>query len=128
MEAQPFGTMRLLPFALSAGTRIESAQLLNRVLADTTILHAIYKKHHWLVAGPTPYQLHLMFDKHAGEQLELVDLLAELTPGRGVAVGDPRHAPNSPGSRRPPRRGSASDDQSPARGARGDHHGRPYSH
>ena len=45
-EVQSFGTMRLLPVALSAETRIESAQLLNRVLADTTILHALYKKHH----------------------------------------------------------------------------------
>ena len=102
-EVQPFGTMRLLPVALSAETRIESAQLLNRVLADTTILHALYKKHHWLVAGPTFYQLHLLFDKHAGEQLELVDLLAERVQSLGgVAVGDPRHAAELTGIPRPP--------------------------
>ena len=41
------------------------------------MLYALYKKHHWLVAGPTFYQLHLLFDKHAEEQLELVDLIAE---------------------------------------------------
>src|SRR5688572_14274292 len=92
-EVQRFGTFRLLPVALSAETRIESGQLLNRVLADTTILHALYKKHHWVVAGPTFYQLHLLFDKHAGEQLELVDLLAERVQTLGaIAVGDPRHA------------------------------------
>jgi starvation-inducible DNA-binding protein len=37
----------------------------------------MYKKHHWQVAGPTFYQLHLLYDKHYKEQGELVDLLAE---------------------------------------------------
>ena len=40
-------------------------------------LRDLYKKHHWQVVGPTFYQLHLLFDKHFGEQVELVDLLAE---------------------------------------------------
>ena len=35
------------------------------------ILTALYKKDHWLVSGPTFYQLNLLFDKHAGEELEL---------------------------------------------------------
>jgi len=92
-EVQKFGTLRLLPIALSAVARTESAQLLNYVLADTTILYALYKKHHWVVAGPTFYQLHLLFDKHAEEQLELIDLLAERVQTLGgIAVGDPRHA------------------------------------
>ena len=92
-EVQKFGTLRLLPIALSAVARAESAQLLNRLLADTTILYALYKKHHWVVAGPTFYQLHLLFDKHADEQLELIDLLAERVQTLGgIAVGDPRHA------------------------------------
>jgi starvation-inducible DNA-binding protein len=92
-EVQKFGTLRLLPIALSAEARAESAQLLNRLLADTTILYALYKKHHWVVAGPTFYQLHLLFDKHAEEQLELIDLLAERVQTLGgIAVGDPRHA------------------------------------
>ncbi|MEO7118327.1 MAG: DNA starvation/stationary phase protection protein [Candidatus Limnocylindrales bacterium] len=92
-EVQKFGTVRLLPIALAAEARRESSQLLNRILADTTILYALYKKHHWLVAGPTFYQLHLLFDKHAEEQLELIDLLAERVQSLGgIAVGDPRHA------------------------------------
>jgi len=40
-------------------------------------LRDLYKKSHWQVAGPTFYQLHLLFDKHFGEQLEVVDALAE---------------------------------------------------
>lgn len=92
-EVQRFGTLRLLPIALSAQARQESCQLLNGILADSMILYALYKKHHWLVAGPTFYQLHLLFDKHAEEQTELIDLLAERVQSLGgIAVGDPRHA------------------------------------
>ena len=95
--------MRLLPIALSAEARTESAQALNRILADTMILYALYKKHHWLVAGPTFYQLHLLFDKHAGEQLEITDLVAERVQSLGgIAVGDPRHAAELTRIERPP--------------------------
>ena len=40
-------------------------------------LRDLYKKSHWQVAGPTFYQLHLLFDKHFDEQVELVDSIAE---------------------------------------------------
>ena len=69
-ELQRFGTLRQLPIALSAEARTESCQLVNAILADTTILYALYKKAHWNAAGPTFYQLHLLFDKHAEEQGE----------------------------------------------------------
>ena len=102
-EVQPLGTLRLQPIALAVEARAESAQLLNRVLADTTILYALYKKHHWVVASPTFYQLHLLFDKHAAEQLELIDLLAERVQSLGaIAIGDPRHAAEITGIDRPP--------------------------
>lgn len=102
-EIQPYGTLRDLPLALPDKSRAESCRLLNQVLADTTILYALYKKHHWLVAGPTFYQLHLLFDKHAGEQLELVDLLAERVQTLGgIAVSDPRHVAEITRIERPP--------------------------
>ena len=50
---------------------------LNQLLADTMTPRDLYKKHHWQVAGPTFYQLHLLFDKHYAEQNELVDAIAE---------------------------------------------------
>jgi starvation-inducible DNA-binding protein len=50
---------------------------LNQLLADTMTLRDLYKKSHWQVAGPTFYQLHLLFDKHFDEQVELVDSIAE---------------------------------------------------
>lgn len=102
-EIQRFGSLRLLPVALSADARLESCQILNAILADTMIIYALYKKHHWLVAGPTFYQLHLLFDKHAEEQLELVDVLAERVQSLGgIAVGDPRHAAELTTIDRPP--------------------------
>jgi starvation-inducible DNA-binding protein len=102
-EIQHFGTLRLLPIALAAEARQESCQLLNGILADTMILYTLYKKHHWLVAGPTFYQLHLLFDKHAEEQSELIDLLAERVQSLGgIAVGDPRHAARLTSIEEPP--------------------------
>jgi starvation-inducible DNA-binding protein len=102
-EVQAFGTLRLLPIALSAQARAESCGLLNEILSDSMILYGLYKKHHWLVAGPTFYQLHLLFDKHAAEQLELIDLIAERVQSLGgIAVGDPRHAAELTTIERPP--------------------------
>ncbi|MEA2537378.1 MAG: starvation-inducible DNA-binding protein [Chloroflexota bacterium] len=102
-EIQRYGTLRDLPLALPDTSRAESCRLLNQILADTTILYALYKKHHWLVAGPTFYQLHLLFDKHAEEQLELIDLLAERVQTLGgIAVSDPRHVAEITKIKRPP--------------------------
>ena len=89
-EVQAYGTVRALPIGLDDAARKESAALLNQVLADTITLYSMYKKHHWQVSGPTFYQLHLLFDKHADEQLALVDLLAERVQTLGgIATGMP---------------------------------------
>jgi starvation-inducible DNA-binding protein len=102
-EVQPYGHLRMAPIGLSRDARAESCRLLNEILADTTILYALYKKHHWLVAGPTFYQLHLLFDKHAEEQAELIDQIAERVQSLGgIAVGDPRHAAELTSIPRPP--------------------------
>ena len=76
-EIQPFGTLARYPLALPDDVRAASVEALNQVLCDTIVLRDLYKKHHWQVSGPTFYALHLLFDKHAGEQAELIDLLAE---------------------------------------------------
>jgi starvation-inducible DNA-binding protein len=91
-EVQKFGTVRQFPLGLSSDARLYSCERLNRILADTQILYALYKKHHWLMRGATFYQLHLLLDKHAGEQNELIDTIAErIQTLGGIAVGDPRH-------------------------------------
>jgi len=76
-EIQPFGHLAPMPIALSASVCKESVANLNQLLADTMTLRDMYKKHHWQVAGGTFYQLHLLFDKHYGEQNALVDTIAE---------------------------------------------------
>src|SRR3954463_15742918 len=76
-EIQPFGHLLKLPIALAENVCNESVQNLNQLLADTMTLRDLYKKHHWQVAGPTFYQLHLLFDKHYEVQNELVDQVAE---------------------------------------------------
>ena len=102
-EIQQYGTVRLFPLGLSHDARAYSCQRLNQILADTQILYSLYKKHHWLMRGPTFYQLHLLLDKHAGEQLELIDTIAERVQTLGgVAVGDPRHVAEITRISRPP--------------------------
>src|SRR5262249_15268860 len=76
-EIQAFGTVRQLPLALAYETRMYACQRPNQLLADTQILYALYKKHHWLMRGATFSQLHLLLDKHADEQRALVDTIAE---------------------------------------------------
>ena len=77
-EIQPYGTVNhLLPLELEEPVRLEITEQLNQLLADTMTLRDLYKKSHWQVAGPTFYQLHLLYDKHFDEQVELVDAIAE---------------------------------------------------
>jgi starvation-inducible DNA-binding protein len=77
-EIQQYGTVtHALPLELEEPVRLEMTERLNQLLADTMTLRDLYKKSHWQVAGPTFYQLHLLFDKHFNEQAELVDTIAE---------------------------------------------------
>ena len=77
-EIQVYGTVsHALPLELEEPVRLEMTERLNQLLADTMTLRDLYKKSHWQVAGPTFYQLHLLFDKHHDEQAELVDSIAE---------------------------------------------------
>jgi starvation-inducible DNA-binding protein len=102
-EIQQYGTLRNLPIALSPDTRSESCMLVNQILADTIILYHLYKKHHWLMRGHTFYQLHLLLDKHASEQVESIDVMGERVQTLGgVAIADPRHVAEVTKIKRPP--------------------------
>src|SRR5262245_9887503 len=88
-ELQAYGTIASLPNGLGAQRLGAIVDDLNQLLADTMTIRDLYKKHHWQVVGPTFYQLHLLFDKHYDEQVELVDLLAEriqLLGGLSIAM------------------------------------------
>jgi len=66
-----------MPLDLEEPVRLEMTEQLNQLLSDTMTLRDLYKKSHWQTSGPTFYQLHLLFDKHYDEQVELVDTIAE---------------------------------------------------
>src|SRR5438270_410806 len=77
-EIQAYGTVsHALPLELDEPVRLEMTEQLNQLLADSMTLRDLYKKSHWQVAGPTFYQLHLLYDKHFAEQVEIVDAIAE---------------------------------------------------
>jgi len=90
-EIQKYGTVvQDIPHPLSADVRADMVGKLNQLLADSSALRDMYKKHHWQVSGPTFYQLHLLFDKHFNEQVEVVDAIAEriqLLGGVTIAMG-----------------------------------------
>jgi starvation-inducible DNA-binding protein len=77
-ELQAYGTVsHMQPLELEEPVRLEMTEQLNLLLADTITLRDLYKKSHWQVSGATFYQLHLLFDKHYAEQVEIVDAIAE---------------------------------------------------
>src|SRR5271155_6200118 len=90
-EIQKFGpVIKDMPIGLSEYSRLEITGRLNILLADTASLRDLYKKSHWHVSGPTFYQLHLLFDKHFDEQVEMVDTIAEriqILGGVSIAMG-----------------------------------------
>jgi len=103
-EIQKYGTVTNRPLALDHKVRLAGAGSLNQLLADTMTLRDMYKKHHWQVSGHTFYQLHLLFDKHFGEQAEIVDALAErIQTLGGVAIAMAHDVAETTRVARPPR-------------------------
>jgi starvation-inducible DNA-binding protein len=80
---QSFGQVTPVRVGLGENVRTRSAAMLNLVLVQTMALRDLYKKHHWQTSGETFYELHLLFDKHYGEQVDLMDALAERTQSLG---------------------------------------------
>ena len=89
-ELQPYGSVtHAFHLELENPVRLEMTEQLNQLLADSMTLRDLYKKSHWQVVGPTFYQLHLLFDKHFDEQVEVVDTIAEriqLLGGLAIAM------------------------------------------
>jgi starvation-inducible DNA-binding protein len=74
---QAFGTLESSRIGLGEPVRAKSVAALNRLLAHTMALRDLYKKAHWQTSGASFYELHLLFDKHHDEQVEIMDALAE---------------------------------------------------
>lgn len=75
--AQSFGHLEDVRLGLAVEVRHQSVAALNRLLAHTMALRDLYKKSHWQTSGATFYELHLLFDKHYAEQVDLMDAIAE---------------------------------------------------
>ena len=84
-ELSGFGT------GLGENERKQLISLLNRNIANASLLATKYKKYHWTVSGVLFRELHLLFDDHAANVHATVDELAErvMTLG-GVPIGSPQ--------------------------------------
>jgi starvation-inducible DNA-binding protein len=78
-----------IDIGISADDRLEIADGLSRLLADTYTLYLKTHNYHWNVTGPMFQTLHLMFEQQYNELALAVDLIAE----RIRALGAP--APGS---------------------------------
>ena len=124
-EIQRYGTViHQLPLELEEPVRLEMTEQLNQLLADTITLRDLYKKSHWQVAGPTFYQLHLLYDKHHDEQDELVDSIAErIQLLGGISIAMAHDVAETTQIERPPRRSRRSSRPIlPVAGRAPDHH------
>jgi starvation-inducible DNA-binding protein len=74
---QNFGALQAVRIGLPDQTRAQGVRALNRLLAHTMAIRDAYKKAHWQTSGATFYELHLLFDKHYDEQVQIMDALAE---------------------------------------------------
>lgn len=78
---------------LGAHVRDPMVALLNQQLADTVDLYSQTKQAHWNIKGAQFFQLHLLFDKLAGEVEGYVDVIAERAAALGgTALGTSRMA------------------------------------
>jgi starvation-inducible DNA-binding protein len=101
---QSFNDLADMRIALARKVRAESVAALNLILADTMTLRDLYKKHHWQTSGATFYELHLLFDKHHGEQEALVDAIAErIQTMGGIAIAMAADVAETTMLARPPR-------------------------
>ena len=100
---QQYNQQHYVPLSLPEESIKQSIQILNQLLADSITIYYLYKKHHWQMAGPTFYQLHLLLDKHAEEIEVTVDLIAERIQSLGgVALAMPFDVADQTKIERPP--------------------------
>lgn len=69
---------------IEEGKRVEIANSLSKVLAETYTLYLKTHKYHWNVTGPMFHTLHLMFEEHYTALALAVDEIAERIRVLGV--------------------------------------------
>lgn len=90
-EIHGFGALRYLEFGSANGTHV-TPYALNRILADTIVLYDLYRKCQSVVRGGEGFdELQQVLDRHAMQQLELIDRIIEcINMVGGVATTDAR--------------------------------------
>lgn len=78
--------MSKIDIGINEQDRIEIAEGLKRLLADTYTLYLQTHNFHWNVTGPQFRELHLMFEEHYMELATAVDDIAERIRTIGVAA------------------------------------------
>ncbi|RLU03674.1 MAG: DNA starvation/stationary phase protection protein [Ketobacter sp.] len=69
--------MSTIDIGIKESDRVEIAEGLKRLLADTYTLYLQTHNFHWNVTGPQFRELHLMFEEHYTEMAVAVDDIAE---------------------------------------------------
>lgn len=62
---------------ISDANLVESASILNTLLADEYVLYTKTRKAHWNIQGPGFYQLHKFFEDQYDQLAEMIDEIAE---------------------------------------------------
>ena len=78
--------MSTIDIGIKEQDRINIAQGLKRLLADSYTLYLQTHNFHWNVTGPQFRELHLMFEEHYTELAAAVDEIAERIRTLGVAA------------------------------------------
>ncbi len=78
--------MKKIDIGISETDRVEVAEELKKLLADSYTLYLQTHNFHWNVTGPQFRDLHLMFEEHYIELAEAVDEIAERIRTLGVAA------------------------------------------
>ncbi|WP_442865598.1 Dps family protein [Aeromonas sp. QDB06] len=68
---------QIIDIGISESARLEIAEGLSRLLADSYTLYIKTHYYHWNVTGPMFNSLHLMFENQYNELALAVDLIAE---------------------------------------------------
>jgi starvation-inducible DNA-binding protein len=78
--------MSTIDIGISEAERIDIAEGLKRLLADSYTLYLQTHNFHWNVTGPQFRELHLMFEEHYTELATAVDEIAERIRTLGIAA------------------------------------------
>ena len=78
--------MNKIDIGIAEQDRINVAEGLKKLLADTYTLYLQTHNFHWNVTGPQFRELHLMFEEHYTEMAQAVDVIAERIRTLGVAA------------------------------------------